>query len=244
MAVFSRRHHPAIPRLRSRSTDQTAALKTERHPRSGHSLKVATSILANIRRIPQRRTRRNAIVDDGSQLTLQKLPNDVMLMVMKELDVPSRISLSLTNKLFAERVQMVSTVLNDRASIVKFHARCPSGACLYANHISDRRILLLQLHKWMPRGYRLCWKCQRYSKIKGTKWHCTTRVNFAGLGRLNIHAINQLGLWKVFCHDKCLPSGRELSKWVWETKGASGGFARFTGSPERPSGGELYDAGF
>ena len=166
-------------------------------------------------------------------------------MVFSELDVPSRICLGLTSKFFAGMSSMVSTELNDLPSIVKYHHRCPKPPCPYVNHISDRRILMLELKRWMPRGYRLCWICCKYSKIdKTSKWHSTTRMDLGSPNRINLPALVDLHLRRVFCHHKCLDSGRALSKWVWAQPGASGGFTRFTGSCNPPPLGHVYDAGF
>ena len=72
-------------------------------------------------------------------------------MIFIELDVPSRICLALTCKFFARLSQFTDTKLSDRATDT------------HILHYSTRRILLLQLKYWMPKGLRLCWKCCKYT---------------------------------------------------------------------------------
>lgn len=181
----------------------------------------------------------------STKLALSRLPNEVLALVYEYLDVPSRICLGLSNKFFARLSQIVSTDLTDGPSVVRFHENCQELSCLYANHISDRRILLLQLKKWMPRGLRLCWICLKYSKIGkcgSLDWHSTTSVRFDGYCRLNLDATK--GLRKIHCHHRCADSASALSAYAMQTPGAAGGFIRFESVKAPPDDVHVYNAGF
>ncbi|EXJ79103.1 hypothetical protein A1O3_08604 [Capronia epimyces CBS 606.96] len=207
---------------------------------------VPSSILTpakQARKVRQRR--RNAMPFDTKKAKFSALPNEILLMVFSHLDVPSRITLGLTCRFFAAMSQCVPTDLNDKPSVVKYHAKCQNPPCLYANHISDRRILLLQIKNWMPRGYRLCWVCLKYTKIgrsAGHRWHSTTRVRFDGYCRLNLPATD--GLREIHAHRDCSRSGPDLHWWAVANPGAAGGFIRSNGSVTPSPSAHIYNAGF
>ncbi|EXJ96345.1 hypothetical protein A1O1_01471 [Capronia coronata CBS 617.96] len=189
--------------------------------------------------------RSNAVVYNPTKPTLAGLPNEVLDMVFENLDVPSRISLGLVNKFFASMSQNVSTDLTDQPSVVRYHEHCQALPCLYTNHISDRRILLLQLKSWMPRGFRLCWVCLKYTRItrdNANTWTFTTRVRFDGFCRLNLLAL--IDLRDIHAHKSCCRGGIELASYANHTPGASGGFIRFGQIHAPPSGVHIYNAGF
>lgn len=160
------------------------------------------------------------------------------------LDVPSRICLGLTSKFLASMSLTVSTDLTDQPTLVRFHTKCHIPPCVFTRHISDRRILLLELKTWMPQGLRLCWICLKFSKIGSSKWHSTRQIRFDGYSRIRLPALDQLRLPAIHCHDACMTSGRTLADWARRTPGASGGFSRFMGTNTPPQGGYLYDSGF
>lgn len=168
------------------------------------------------------------------------LPNEIILQVFKQLDVPSRICLGLTSKFFAAMSRMVDTTLTDQQIVVKFHANCPNPPCVYTTHISDRRLLLLSLKSYMPRGYRLCWKCALYTKITKSQWYSTTWVRFDSQDALDLETFRKIRSNQIWAHANCVSSGRHLAVWSLITPGASGGFSRFLGTTNPPTGGHIY----
>ncbi len=188
--------------------------------------------------------KKHAAVFNPAKPALDDLPNDVLLVVFKHLDVPSRICLGVSSKFFAEMSTMVNTSLTDQPTVVRFHESCQKLPCMFVNHISDRRILMLELKTWMPRNYRLCWVCVKYTRIDMSQWHTTTRQHFWGFGRLNLHAIDQAPTRKLYCHHECKSTGNILAKWMWNHPGASGGFDRCVIVPEPTGDVHVYNAGF
>lgn len=243
MAIMARFYHPSVHHLRSRLVHYTA--KAPCYKRRNMSFKVPSSILTTARRRARKcqYRRKNAAAYDAAKPTIMQLPNEVLFMVFELLDVPSRVCLGLTSKVFAQMTRCVDTACNDQPSVVKFHQKCTVLPCTYTHHISDRRIMLLQLKSWMPYGYRLCWVCLKYTKVGCSEWHCTTQVKFNGHDGLNVHAIQQAGMDKLYAHWKCIRSGHALAKWSRITPGASGGFTRLRGSDSPPTDGYVYDAG-
>ncbi|KAI1614521.1 hypothetical protein EDD36DRAFT_230855 [Exophiala viscosa] len=149
--------------------------------------------------------------------------------------------MGLTSKFFAQMAGMVDTALDDQASIVKFHRRCPLPPCMYTTHLSDRRILLLTLRSYMPWNYRLCWKCVKYTKISDSKWFFTTRIRLDGLDGLNLDSFKNIRSDnKIWAHADCVMSGTHLAMWAIMTPGACGGFCKFLGTTTPLVGGHLY----
>ncbi|KAK5461212.1 hypothetical protein LTS15_003275 [Exophiala xenobiotica] len=241
---MARFYHPSVHHLRSRLTHYAGNAPC--YKRRNMSFKVPSSILTTVRRRARKcqyRRRQNAATYDATKPTIMRLPNEILSMVFELLDVPSRVCLGLTSKVFAQMTSTIDTACNDQPSIVKFHKKCKFLPCTYTHHITDRRIMLLQLKSWMPYGHRLCWKCLKYSKVARSQWHCTTQVKFTGHDGLNVHAIQQAGTDKLYAHAKCIVSGHVLAKWCRTTPGASGGFTRLRGSDSPPADGYIYDAG-
>ena len=101
---------------------------------------------------------------------------------------PDLICLALTSKDLAAKVLAVTPSVNDEPTIVKVqvqlpnernyshdesqHAFDPSGPIVHSqfSHISSRKQLLSQLRSYMPRGYRLCWICNRYTHHSKDSW--------------------------------------------------------------------------
>ncbi|OAP62360.1 hypothetical protein AYL99_04563 [Fonsecaea erecta] len=162
-----------------------------------------------------------------SKLTLWTLPIDLQLEIMNHLDKPSRIILGLTSKHFADLSQLSKTDLTDRPSLVQWRTAAP-GSQRYTQHISDRRILMLQLRTYFPRNRRLCWICLKYTPIHGHAWHFTARVNTLDGNHIDLPFLNERPVRRVWAHARCmnlngLNSGRDLGSWAVRTAGAAGG---------------------
>ncbi|KAL2438871.1 hypothetical protein ABEF95_014585 [Exophiala dermatitidis] len=166
-----------------------------------------------------------ALVSSNVESPIMALPNEALLLVFENLDVPSRISFALTNKFFAQIGQKVSTDLTDVPSVTKYHKDCAATPCIRLD----------------ARGSRLCWMCLKYTKIKQAKWTTTHKVDFSGIGRLGHPHVDCVD--KVHAHRHCLTS-IEFGQWAWTTEGACGGFGRFEGKPKLIEGSHLYNAGF
>jgi hypothetical protein len=174
MTIMARFYHPSVHHLRSRLTHYAGNAPC--YKRRNMSFKVPSSvsrhsmlppgvhktdifqILTTVRRRARKcqyRRRQNAADYDATKPTIMRLPNEILSMVFELLDVPSRVCLGLTSKVFAQMTSSIDTACNDQPSIVRFHKKCSVLPCTYTRHISDRRIMLLQLKSWMPYGHRL-----------------------------------------------------------------------------------------
>src|SRR4051812_17570941 len=88
--------------------------------------------------------RKNAAIYDPAKKTLLcTVSPEIVRIVYDKLDVPSRVSLSLTSKYFFEMSKKVDTGVTDLPSPVRMHPNCNDVPCVYTNHLSDRRILML-----------------------------------------------------------------------------------------------------
>lgn len=208
------------------------------------SIQIVTS--TRLRKVQSRR--KNAAKYDRTKKTpVYTVPPEILRTVYDMLDIPSRVSLSLTSKYFYAMSKKVDTGLTDLPSPVKMHPKCNRLPCVYTNHLSDRRILLLMLKKWMPHGTTLCWVCLKYTLTSKYKWKETNSVNLMGINRIRLDALDDLKVKKVRCHVGCL---RNQSLWSWTRKrpGTFGGFeessmlsAHFI--PKNMGGFVEYDAG-
>ncbi|KAK5050772.1 hypothetical protein LTR84_003331 [Exophiala bonariae] len=190
-------------------------------------LKVDDEIVTSNKRRKTKSRRKNAAVYDPTKKTmLYEVPPEIVRAIFDKLDVPSRVSLSLTSKFFYEISKKVDTGVTDLPSPVRMHAKCHDMPCVYTNHLSDRRILLLMLKSWMPHGTTLCWICMKYTRTSAEKWRETNAVNLLGLNRIALPALDLLNLRKVRCHDACLPNkGRDaFYHWLRRRPGSFGGF--------------------
>ena len=164
--------------------------------------------------------------DQEKGCAVTNLPPEVLRNVYDHLDIPSRVTLSLTCKLFLEMSRHVDTGVTDLPSPVRMHMDCKHQSCIFTNHISNRRILMLMLKTWMPHGYSLCWICLKYSRTSSSKWKATTQVNLVGLNRIRLPAIDALNVRQVKCHSKCLdPNVLGVDVWCYPRIGTAGGFS-------------------
>jgi hypothetical protein len=157
---------------------------------------------------------------------LYTLPPELLRTIYDKLDIPSRVTLSLTSKFFFEMSKNVDTGVTDLPTPVRMHMNCKHLPCVFTNHLSTRRILLLMLKTWMPHGTTLCWVCLKYTKTSASKWRETNQVNLMGLNRIRLPALDALELKKVKCHAACLRGERDPFLWAWTARrpGATGGF--------------------
>ncbi|KIW30447.1 uncharacterized protein PV07_06189 [Cladophialophora immunda] len=200
-------------------------------------------------RTRRRRQIRAQNASSNPKLTLCTLPVELQLKIMDHLDKPSRIALGLTSKHFADVTRLSKTDLTDRPCLVRWCTPGPCSERRYTQHISDRRILMLQLKTWFPRSQRLCWVCLKYTPIKGHKWHFTARVNTLDGNHIDLAFLNKRPVTRVWAHARCmnlngLTNGRDLGKWAVRTAGAAGGLDTyhtvFSGRL-RPAGLEVYE---
>lgn len=184
-----------------------------------------TQVLRSFKRRKVRYERKHAAKYDPTKIDIYALPSDVLRVVYDKLDKPSRVCLSLTSKFFLEMSQDVNTAVTDLPTPVRMHQKCNHLPCIYTNHISSRRILLLMIKTWMPHGTTLCWICLKYTRTSESKWKVTNKVNLQGFNRIRIEALDALNLKRVKCHAHCLPANNaKLSNWLYNRPGASGGF--------------------
>jgi len=107
---------------------------------------------------------------DNQRVGLEILPNELLQEIASYLDAPSYICLALTNKHFGR----LSTHVNLRLSRASQHcqdqdrlpASAPDADVLYT-FCSTHRCLLMLLRDWMPKTYKLCWICARYTSKTG-----------------------------------------------------------------------------
>lgn len=104
------------------------------------------------------------------------------------------------------------------ASIFHPRSKCIRLPCVFTNHLSERRILLLMLkEKWMPHNTTRCWVCLKYTRINKYKWKETSTVNLMGINRIRLEALMIKKVKKVRCHKDLLHRRRNL----WCPGGAS-----------------------
>ncbi|KEF51353.1 uncharacterized protein A1O9_12502 [Exophiala aquamarina CBS 119918] len=189
------------------------------------SLIAPDEVLRSFKRRKVSYERKHAAKYDPTKKDIYTLSPDVLRVIYDKLDVPTRVSLSLTSKFFLEMSQRINTAVTDLPTPVRLHQNCKHLPCIYTNHLSSRRILLLMLKTWMPHGTTLCWICLKYTRTSASKWKVTNQFNLQGFNRIRIPALDALNLKKVKCHVDCLPaSNTNLSGWLYRRPGATGGF--------------------
>ena len=173
---------------------------------------------------------------DPNKATLNALSNDILVMVFNLLPVPSRISLGLTNKFFASLSQLVDTIISNDAATHVHDRQYPyfnitrqlvtQTITLHQKFFSSRRILLLELSKWMPREYRLCWACCKYTPRGSSVWYykrvSSRLLRTDGPGSNPSHRTRGL-----YCHQTCHEYAYGFRRWLKITPEASCGDATF-----------------
>ncbi|EXJ75679.1 uncharacterized protein A1O5_00186 [Cladophialophora psammophila CBS 110553] len=179
-------------------------------------------------RARRRRQIRTQNASSIPKLRLWNLPTDLQLEIMDHLDKPSRIVLGLTSKHFADITSLSKTDLTDRPSLVEWRTPGPNSERRYTPHISDRRILMLQLETYFPRNRRLCWICLKYTPIKKSKWHATSRVNTVDGNHIDLPFLRERPVRRVWAHERCMnlkgwTHGHNVGAWAVRTAGVAGG---------------------
>ena len=132
----------------------------------------------------QKKRKKGSYVYDAAKSTLRDLSIDILVNnVFPLLNSPDLICLALTCKELAAKVLVVRPSVDDDVPIVlvKTYGK---GTVHHNKHfnaedeknssflfLTSRKLLLWQLNNYFPRGYRLCWVCNQYSRSSSSEWH-------------------------------------------------------------------------
>ncbi|KAJ9626796.1 hypothetical protein H2204_009941 [Knufia peltigerae] len=174
------------------------------------------------RRVAEAKTKTQTQTQNYPETIIETIDHDLLVQIFGYLDVPSRVSLALTNKFFGSFCMtpgVSGPILLSNCTQLNY---VPDSDSLigyshdeYHTYCSRRRMTLLLLRNWMPSDLQFCWTCMKYTPLSGTKpteaffkpWNDNAK------GTMVITMIDESGKEdpdstlrvELHCHDACLP---------------------------------------
>ena len=184
---------------------------------------------ASLRKL-QKKRKKGSHVYDETKATVQDLSNDVFIChVFPRLQVPDLICLALTCKELAAQVLLLRPSVNDDATVIEVHASAEAHILAEKKHgwrtvvskflhLSSRTQLMVQLADYMPRGFRLCWVCKKYTRTSSSQWHRILPTKF--FKPIDNAVAKEMYPQRLYCHHSCKSDHRSFRRYVGTTAGA------------------------